>query len=298
MPTFVAHRLPLTRLLIMSSLARRVSEFLLAAAWFAALPAAAQQAKEYIAPTDATIVTSSQEGYGSTPSTVIYVSNNSTVAVRIFSFALRQCENVRQQCAPTRVDIRVAPGKREILTHIQPRNAEAGYRYLVTLGYQPDTLATQVRALLRPSTAGSNALSVTPAGVAVTPAAIAPTSAIPNPVPAESYGPDFEFWTDSAVAAVGPRIASLRVVPDSLVLRLGQMFVIGQVKIFAVDAGGAVLGRVRSLRVGVVPGVVTVHADSVVAVRRGRTDINFELKPPSPALSKPLRIIVVSDANN
>jgi hypothetical protein len=259
---------------------------------FVAIPATAQHAKEYIAATDATIVTSSEEGYGSTPSTVIYIKNNSTVGVTIFSFALRDCENVKQACAPIRVDIRVPPGGREILTHIQPRNPDLGYTYHVSFGYKPDTVATQVREMLVGATAGNTA------AVTVTPVAVAPTRANLNPVPAESYGPNFEFWTDSAVAALGPLLASVRVVPDSLVLRLGQMFVIGQVRIYALDAGGAVLGRVRSFRVGVVPSVITVHADTVIAVRRGRTAINFELKPPAPPLAKQLKIIVVSDANN
>jgi hypothetical protein len=241
--------------------------------------------KRYIAATDATVVTTIEEGYGSTPSAVIYVKNLSTVQVTVYSFALRDCENVRQRCAPTRVDIRVPAGSRAILTHVEPRNPELGYTYRFSFGWRADS--SDVEALRLMAEAGS---SIAIRQLGARDSTLAERHA--------EIGRQDLTLDDSALAALGSHIARLRVEPDSVVLRLGQMFLVRQVHVMAVDAQGMLLGRVRAYRWRVMPGVVTVQADTVVGQQIGRTIVEFRLKPPAAPLTGQLTIVVVPDTSN
>lgn len=245
----------------------------------------AQGNKQYVAATDATIVTSIQEGYGSSPSAVIYVKNLSTVNVTVYSFALRDCENVKQQCAPIQVNIRVPAGRSAILAHVQPRNPELGYTYRFSFGWRPDS--GDVEAL--------RVLAQTGSPVA-TEQLRARDSALAERTIAVG-GADI-MLDDSALAVLGARVSRLLLVPDSVVLRPGQMFLITQVHLMAVDDKGALLGRVLGWRTGTPPGVITFRADTVEARKVGRSAIEFRLRSPTSPLAAHLKVIVVPDSSS
>lgn len=243
----------------------------------------AQGHKQYIAATDATVVTTTQEGYGSSPSAVIYVKNFSTVNVTVFSFALRSCENVKQQCAPTQVNIRVPAGGSAILTHVQPRDPELGFNYRISIGWRADS--GDVEALRVLAQAGSPVAQEQLRARDVT------TAERRGAV----GGADI-MLDESALAALGTRVARLLVVPDSVVMRPGQMFVLRQVHVLAVDEKGAVLGRILGLRMGIPSGVITFHADTVEARQVGRTAIEFRLISAGSPLGAQLKVIVIPDS--
>jgi hypothetical protein len=243
----------------------------------------AQANKQYVAATDATVVTTIQEGYGSSPSAVIYVKNLSTVNVTVYSFALRDCENVKQQCTPTQVNIRVPAGSRAILTHVQPRNPELGYTYRFSFGWRADS--SDVEALRVLAQAGS---PVATEQLRTRDIALSERRAAVG-------GADI-MLDDSALAALGTHVVRLLVVPDSVVLRPGQMFLLRQVHILAVDDKGAVLGRVLGLRMGISPGVIAFRADTVEAQHVGRSAIEFRLRSPESALAAQLKVIVIPDS--
>jgi len=64
----------------------------------------------YVAPSRLTIVSTTEETQGPPAAHVIYIENRSTVPVTVFNISLTGCENVKQQCSPHPVKIRVAPG--------------------------------------------------------------------------------------------------------------------------------------------------------------------------------------------
>jgi hypothetical protein len=243
----------------------------------------AQGNKQYVAATDATVITTIQEGYGSPPSAVIYVKNLSTVNVTVYSFALRDCENVKQQCTPIQVNIRVPAGRSAILTHVQPRNPELGYTYRFSFGWRADS--SEVEALRVLAEAGS---PVATEQLRARDIALSERRA--------AVGGADVMLDDSALAALGTRVVRLLAVPDSVILRPGQMFLLRQVHILAVDDKGALLGRVLGLRMAVAPGVIAFRADTVEAQRVGRSTIEFRLRSSESPLAVQLKVIVIPDS--
>src|SRR5690349_9199483 len=71
--------------------------------------------RAYIAPSDETITTSTEERTDNPPQHTIYVINQSTVPITVFSVSLVGCQNVKQHCEPTPVNIKVPAGTRSLI---------------------------------------------------------------------------------------------------------------------------------------------------------------------------------------
>ena len=92
----------------------------------------------YVAPSNDTISVTTELGRGSTPSQNIYVVNVSTEPIIVFGIALRQCENVRQQCDTHPVNIKVNGGDRRIVFRVEPRDVEKAYSYRFNYSWRPE----------------------------------------------------------------------------------------------------------------------------------------------------------------
>jgi hypothetical protein len=80
------------------------------------------------------------------------------------------------------------------------------------------------------------------------------------------------------IEALGPKVAGLRITPDSIVLAMGQRVTADTVHVLLTGAGGEILGRVRSLQWRVMPGAVTIaRPDTLVAQAPGRTALQLKL---------------------
>jgi len=256
---------------------------LFSSSFLAAASAGAQsRTTRYVAPTDETVTTIVEEGYGSSPSHVIWVRNASSVTVQVYSVTLRDCENVKQQCTPTPLRLRVRPGRREVLRRVEPRIRDAGFSFRYSMGWRADS--SEVAAL---QVLAENGLTTAQQRLAVREAEVAERRAAVG-------SHDLELGQEE-LAALGPRIAALRVEPDSVVLHVGQMFVVHQVRVLAADADGMLLGRVRTYNWRVTQSAVAVQSDTVVAQRAGRTTAEFRLMPPAAPLTARLPIVVVPD---
>lgn len=104
-------------------------------------------------------------------------------------------------------------------------------------------------------------------------------------------------------AALPPAAAGVRLVPDSVVLRVGDTLGLRSVRLLAVDSSGAILGRlplfdVSSGPMGGAPRAIRISGFmEIVAARAGRDSIMlgvpaFQWQNSGPAPRAPLRIIV------
>lgn len=92
----------------------------------------------YVAPSNNTISSTTEEGHGSTPSQNIYVINASTEPIVVFGVALRDCENVKQQCDPQQTNILIPGGARRVVIRVEPRNLQSGYSYRFSYSWRPE----------------------------------------------------------------------------------------------------------------------------------------------------------------
>lgn len=261
----------------------RPSPTLLLLAIAAATAADAQSgAKKFIAPSFETIVTYEEQSAGSVPATLIYVHNRSTVPIIVHSVALRDCENIKQTCAPRRLNLRVRPNARGQILRIEARDRNQGIRYRYDFGFRTDS--SDVLALKAMAEAGYS-----PAQERLEAVEAASTAR-------RSEEPAFvrDLWlTAEDLATLGDRVVALRAEPDSVVLKVDQIFLVRQVRVLAVDSSGATLGRVGALGWRVMPGVIEVRADTIAGLQAGRTTIEFRLAPPAKPLAVPLTVIVI-----
>lgn len=236
-------------------------------------------AQSYVAPTNETITTRVEEGFGSTPSQVIWVQNGSTVGIDVYSVTLRQCENVKQECAPRPLRLHLAPGRSEVLERVEPRDPERGFSYRYGFGWRADS-------------AGLAALRVLAGGG---------SAEAQQRLAAQQRAADEERTTVGAhdvvlrrddLVQLGPQIVRLGVEPDSVVLHVGQSFLMHQVRVLAYDLQGNVLGRVGAYQWRFPQALIAVHSDTVTALRPGRTQLSFHLPPPAPDLSTALKVII------
>lgn len=99
--------------------------------------ASSQSQTVYVAPSNQSISTTTEEGQGSSPAHEIYVINSSTEPITVFGVALRSCENVRQQCEPRQVDITIPAGSRRVVLRVEPRNLNQAYSYQFSYSWRP-----------------------------------------------------------------------------------------------------------------------------------------------------------------
>lgn len=240
--------------------------------------------KRFVAPTDRTVFVEYEEGYGSTPMHIAFINNLSSVQIVVYSVTLRDCENVKQSCNPQKVNIRVPAGRRAVLRRVEPRSPNAGFRFAVSYGWRPDSTDPDALRFLAESGSG-----VAQAQLQAREAAAERQAA--------TVGRHDEWLDATRLAALGDSVATLHAEPDSVVLRVGQLFVVHDVRVMARAADGAILGRVGWYRWRVQPGIVTVSADSVVAQAPGRGEVEFQLTPPAPARTAKFAVIVVADTS-
>jgi hypothetical protein len=241
--------------------------------------------KRFVAPTDQTVFLDYQEGYGSTPVQIAYIHNLSSVQIVVYSVTLRDCENVKQSCNPQKVNIRVPASSRVVLKRIEPRRPDAAFRFSMSYGWRADSSDAEALRFL----AAEGGLRAAKAQLDVREAATAEQRA--------TVGLHDEWLTASRLAALGDQVASLRAEPDSVVLRVGQQFVVHQVRVMARTADGAFLGRVGAYEWRVPTGIVLVNADSIVARAPGRVEVEFKLVSPAPAHTAKFAVVVTADSS-
>lgn len=237
-------------------------------------------AQKYVAPTNETITTRLEEGYGSRPSQVIWIYNGSTVPVDVYSITLRDCENVRQDCAPHQLRMHLQPGRSDVLYRVEPQDPEKGFTFRYTYGWHADSAYTAAPTVL--ATGGDK-----PAEQQI---AAQQTAAAEERTTVGAH--DVVLGRDE-LATLGPQITSLRVQPDSIVIHVGQSFLMHQVRILAYDLQGNLLGRVGTYRGKGMNGILTAHGDTATAQRVGRTRLEFQLDPPAAPLTVMMPIVVI-----
>lgn len=99
---------------------------------------ASQGQRVYVAPTNNSISTTTEQGLGSTPSQNIYVVNASTEPIIVFGVALRECENIKQRCEPKQTNVRIGGGERRIVLHVEPANLQNAYSYRFGYSWRPE----------------------------------------------------------------------------------------------------------------------------------------------------------------
>lgn len=259
-------------------------------------------AQKYVAPTNETITTRIEEGYGSRPSQVIWVYNGSTVAVDVYSVTLRSCENVRQDCAPRPLRMHLRPGHSEVLDRVEPNDPEKGFSYRYTFGWRADS--ADMAALHVLAAGGDRAAQqlTTPQAVAqpAVPTAAQPMTPQPAiarpaamPQPSAELDPRDVVLGQAELVKLGPQITSLRVHPDSIVVHVGQSFLMHQIQVFAYDLQGNMLGQVGTYGGKGINGILTAHGDTATARHVGRTRLEIQLAPPAASVTAMLPIIVI-----
>lgn len=94
------------------------------------LPAACAPAVErvYAAPSRENVFSGSEasmDGRGAH----LWVENRSTVPITVTSVRLYDCENIKNRCEVTRLNVAVHPGRRVRIATVQAANDTAAYRY-------------------------------------------------------------------------------------------------------------------------------------------------------------------------
>jgi len=227
---------------------------------------AAQRA--YVAPSYQTIVSTTEEHEADPPSHIIYVENHSTVPVRIFAITLTNCENVNVMCGVRQMNLRLDADRREVAVRIAPKNRGQGFHYSFGFSWHVDSASALATAAL--AQAGDE-------GSRVKLAAMQHADSLRR---AET-GPHYNDLTQSDFTVLGPRVASMRAIPDSLVLVPGERTSIERIRLLLLDKQGTVLGQTRwvSWRMmnGINPAVQFDPPLTLVAKRPGRTTIRFSL---------------------
>ncbi len=99
---------------------------------------ASQSRLVHVAPTNDTVTTTTEDGMGSTPAHNIYVINASTVPIVVFGVALRDCENLKQQCEPRPLDMKIDGGQRRIVLRVEPRDPHLAFSYRFSYSWRPE----------------------------------------------------------------------------------------------------------------------------------------------------------------
>lgn len=93
----------------------------------------------FVAATNETIRTATEEAQGDAPAHNVWVTNASTETIIVTSVTLRGCENIKQQCAPRKMRLTVGPGRRVMLIRVEPRDRHLGFSYNFTFAWQPSS---------------------------------------------------------------------------------------------------------------------------------------------------------------
>src|SRR5690242_9353544 len=215
-------------------MSRTVALLAVPAALLLACAPATQRA--YIAPSYDTIVSSTEEHQADPPLHLVYVENRSTVPVIIFSVRLTNCENINLECGVHSMNVKLDAGQRQIVERIGPKNIAQRWNYSFGFSWRADTsYGTKVLGAL--ADAGDSAARVR----------LAARQHQDSLRHAET-GAHYNDLAPSDFAVLGPRIASMRAYPESLVVAPGDRVNIEQIRMLLLDSTGAVLGQTRWVR--------------------------------------------------
>lgn len=237
---------------------------------------------QYVAPTNATVITSIDEGVGSTRAQVIRIQNESTVPVHVYSVTLRNCENIKQACGvPFPLNLLLNPGGRVTLRRVEPKDVDAAFSFRYTYGWRADSSDVAALHLL-----ADNGVANAQHELVAEKAAAAEQNA--------TVGVHDVNLSNDDIAALGAKIVKLRAQPDSISLHVGQLVPMRQMRILAIGAQGELLGRVRAYNLRVPNNAVSMLADTLVAQKVGRITAEFRLAPPASPLTVSVPIIIAA----
>jgi hypothetical protein len=246
----------------------------------------AQGDNRYVAPSRETVTASLEQSMGSIPAQLIWVQNNSTVPIHVYGVFLRNCENILGECGSRPVNVAIRPGGREIVERIERHDNSRGMHFGYGFSWRADSASLNAVRLLARNGVAEAQQTLTRRDQAIAEENAAGTGQDLMLAPAD-------------VAALGTRVARLRFEPDSVVLHVGQAFLMHQVHLIAYDSTGAVLGRVRGYQWRIPAGPLSVQRpDTVTALRAGRTAAEFQLVAPAPQMRASLPIIVTPDSTD
>lgn len=227
---------------------------------------AAQRA--YVAPSYDTIVSTTEEHEADPPSHIIYVENHSTVPVRVFAISLTNCENVKVTCGVHQTNLRLDPDRREVAIRIEPKNRGLGFHYSFGFSWHVDSASAIALAALAQAGDSNSRVKL---------AAMQHADSLRR---AET-GPHYNELSQSDFSVLGPRVASMRAIPDSLVLVPGERTSIERIRLLLLDKQGTVLGQTRWMSWRILSGMNSAvqfePPTTLVAKRPGRTTIRFSL---------------------
>jgi len=202
--------------------------------------ASAPRQRTYVAPTQETIFTTTEE-MTSAPGQVIYVENRSSVPVTVYSVTLRDCDNIKVGCSGPRVlHLQLTPDSRAVLARVEPANAQKSFNFRYTFGWRADSSTTAALGAL--ATVGdSNARHQLDAIAREDAKRRAAVGAI-----------DMDL-TASEIAGLSDRAGKLHALPDSLVIPVGRRVSLDTVRVLLIGMQGKHLAAFARCS-GVCPG--------------------------------------------
>lgn len=222
--------------------------------------------RTYVAPTDQTIVSTTEEHEANPPTHLIYIENHSTVPITVFSLRLTNCENIKLECGAHPANMKVEPDRRVLAYRVEPRNPAQAWNYAFGFSWHVDSAgAAAITALAE---AGDSSARIR----------LAAMQRDDSMRKAEGGAYINELSRPDYTALKG-RVAALRAIPDSLVITPGTRASMDQIQLVLVDARGNVLGRTRWVR-WYAPGMGPVQFEppsTLLARRPGRAIIRFNL---------------------
>ena len=239
----------------------------------------------YVAPTSETVYSGYEETQAH-PGQVMYVENRSSVPIHVYSVTLRGCTNIKQTCEVRPVNIRVGPNGHEVILRIEPEDPQKAYNFSATYAWRADSAPKAALGAL--STAGDS--QATRELAAIHQADLRARHQV--------GGQDLNL-TAAEVDSLGDRAAAFRVVPPSLVIRVGQQVPLDTLRVLLISTDGQTLGRVWSFRYRLPgDGVANfVQPSGVIGTKPGRTALQLQLHadvlPEKPGLHQVLEVPIV-----
>ena len=201
--------------------------------------AGADAQKVFVAPTSDNIFSDTEVREGNTSAHLIFVTNRSTVPITVFNVTLTACENVKWQCGPKRVNIRIRGGQRVQVMRVEPQSTERSFSYRFGFNWNADSTDAAFRGAL---------------GIA------------------KELSPD-DF------RKLGGRIASIRPEVDSIVIEPGGEVALDRLLFLVRDSSDRVLGQTRWISWSVTRSSVTdfMPVGRLLARKVGRSSVRFRV---------------------
>jgi hypothetical protein len=242
-----------------------VARTLLASAVLLSGCASAPQ-RTYVAPTNQTVVSTTEVSQGDAAYHLVYIDNRSTVPVTVFGMRLTGCENVKIQCGARVSSLHIGAGARQLALRIEPANRAQGFTYAFGFSWHPDSSSTAALAAL--AEGGSEAARTRLAAMQHA-----------DSLERAETGVHYNELSREDFAAIAPRAAALRADPDSLLLVPGEQTTVDRIHLLVVDAQGVVLGRTHwmGFRAPAAGAVQFTPPNILRAQAPGRTIVHFSL---------------------